>query len=98
MRTTLVPVETPLRRVVALGPDVFVSPDAGGLARVDLASGRLTPLAAPMKDRWGTPSVFSGLARRGSGLLLASTPTASGQGGATGIGGSTRVAPIAGRS
>lgn len=72
MRTTLVPLETPLRRVVALGPDVFVSPDAGGLARVDLASGRLTPLAAPMKDRWGTPSVFSGLARRGSGLLLAS--------------------------
>lgn len=28
----------------------------------------------------------------------AATPTASGQGGATGIGGSTRVAPIAGRS
>lgn len=76
MRATLVPVDIPLHRVVVVGDEVIVAPDAGGLARVDLATGALTSLQSPMKDRWGTPSVFSGVARRGPGLFLASIDAA----------------------
>lgn len=66
------PLEQPFFHVAAVADTLYGALGEGGLARLDIDRGTVTPLTGGFKDKWGSLVSFPGLAARGSELFLAS--------------------------